>query len=87
MGNQTPLQAVVISQAAMTKHSSPVQLALFNQDGTPYDPTQAPDLEGYLEAEPAAFQADSVAADVAALVVDFNALLAKLQTAGLMAEE
>ena len=33
----------------------------------------------------AAAQADSVAADVATLVADFNALLAKLRTAGLMA--
>ncbi len=33
----------------------------------------------------AAHQADSVAADTAALVVDFNALLAKLQAANLMA--
>ena len=32
-----------------------------------------------------AHQADSVAADVAAMVVDFNALLAKLQAAGVMA--
>lgn len=31
-------------------------------------------------------QADSVAADVPALVVDFNLLLAKLRAAGLMAE-
>ncbi|MNR22101.1 hypothetical protein D3C85_1390390 [compost metagenome] len=30
-------------------------------------------------------QADSVAADVATLVTDFNALLAKLKAAGLMA--
>lgn len=30
-------------------------------------------------------QADSVAADVPTLVTDFNALLAKLKTAGLMA--
>ena len=36
---------------------------------------------------PAAFQADSVAADVPALVADFNTLLAKLKTAGLMAAE
>lgn len=34
----------------------------------------------------AANQADSVAADVATLVTDFNALLAKLQAAGLMAD-
>lgn len=36
---------------------------------------------------PAAFQADSVASDVAGLVTDFNALLAKLIAAGLMAAE
>jgi hypothetical protein len=34
---------------------------------------------------PAAAQADTVAADLAALKVDFNALLAKLKAAGLMA--
>jgi hypothetical protein len=33
----------------------------------------------------AAFQADSVAADVASLVADFNSLLAKLRASGLMA--
>ena len=36
---------------------------------------------------PAAFQADSVATTIAGLVVDFNALLAKLKAAGLMASE
>ena len=36
---------------------------------------------------PAAFQANSIAADVAGLVTDFNALLAKLKTAGIMAGE
>lgn len=35
----------------------------------------------------AANQADSAAADVAGLVTDFNALLAKLIAAGLMASE
>jgi hypothetical protein len=35
----------------------------------------------------AEFQADSTAADTAALVADFNALLAKLIAAGLMASE
>lgn len=35
----------------------------------------------------AANQADSTAADVAGLVTDFNALLAKLIAAGLMASE
>lgn len=33
---------------------------------------------------PAAFQADSVAVDVPGLVADFNSLLVKLKTAGLM---
>lgn len=33
---------------------------------------------------PAAHQADSTAVDVAGLVTDFNALLAKLKAAGLM---
>ncbi|QSX09542.1 Head fiber protein [Alkalibacter rhizosphaerae] len=36
---------------------------------------------------PAAFQADSTASDIAGLVSDFNALLAKLQAAGLMETE
>lgn len=36
---------------------------------------------------PAAFQADSTATTIAGLVVDFNALLAKLRAAGLMATE
>lgn len=37
-----------------------------------------------LTANKAATQANSVAADVATLVTDFNALLAKLKTAGIM---
>lgn len=36
---------------------------------------------------PAAFQADSTASTIAGLVLDFNALLAKLKAAGLMASE
>ena len=36
---------------------------------------------------PAAVQTDSTATDVAGLVTDFNALLTKLKTAGLMASE
>ena len=38
------------------------------------------------EVPKAANQADSVAEDVAALVTDFNGLLAKLKAAGLMAD-
>lgn len=50
--------------------------------------TQAKELQQLLQksqAGQAAHQADSAAADVATLVTDFNALLAKLQAAGLMA--
>lgn len=36
---------------------------------------------------PAEMQSDSTAADVANLVIDFNALLEKLKTAGLMSTE
>jgi hypothetical protein len=39
------------------------------------------------ELKPAALQADSTAVDVADLVADFNALLAKLKVAGLMESE
>ena len=39
------------------------------------------------ELKPAALQADSTAVDVADLVTDFNALLLKLKTAGLMESE
>lgn len=37
-----------------------------------------------VQVEACAFQADSTATDVAGLVADFNALLTKLKTAGLM---
>lgn len=43
------------------------------------------DLAAKLTATQAAAQADSTAADVAGLVADFNALLAKLRTAGIIA--
>ncbi|NDL67879.1 head fiber protein [Anaerotalea alkaliphila] len=39
------------------------------------------------ELKPAAVQADSTATEVAGLVSDFNALLAKLKAAGLMESE
>lgn len=42
-------------------------------------------LDGKLTATKAATQADSAATDVAGLVTDFNALLAKLKSAGIMA--
>ncbi len=44
-------------------------------------------LFGETEVQPAAAQADSTATDAAGAVVDFNALLAKLRAAGLLASE
>lgn len=55
-----------------------------NHDGT-YAPASHTHSQ-YLEASPAEAQADSTASDVAGLVDDFNALLAKLRAAGLMSE-
>ncbi|MBT3320191.1 MAG: Head fiber protein [Clostridia bacterium] len=44
-------------------------------------------LDAKLNAQTAAFQEDSTASDVAGAVADFNAMLAKLVAAGLMASE
>lgn len=52
----------------------PVTLSVFDEDGSPLViPSQA------------VAQSDTVAADLAALKVDFNALLAKLRTTGVIA--
>lgn len=48
---------------------------------------QGKTLNDAIVAKTAAVQADSVATDVTGLVTDFNALLAKLRTAGLLATE
>ena len=39
------------------------------------------------EVSPAAFQANSVATDIGGLVTDFNALISKLKSSGLMRSE
>lgn len=46
---------------------------------------QGKTLKTAIDAKKAGTQANSTAVDVATLVTDFNALLAKLKTAGLMA--
>lgn len=74
MGNQIQMQAVVNPGASVNKSLTPVQLALFNADGTEAGTVKK-----------AAAQADTTAVDLAALKVDFNALLAKLRTAGVIA--
>lgn len=63
---------VVAPSATRTGGDLP-DLVLYKADGTPYPiPTKQ------------AAQADSVAADVATLKTDFNALLAKLRLAGIL---
>lgn len=74
MSNQSILEAIVVSKPTREHSKTPVQLALFNANGTPK----------VLPNVPTAAQADSVAATVGALVTDFNALLAKLRTAGIL---
>lgn len=73
MADQTTLDAVVVTRNKTNEGQNPVLLALFNSDGT------AKTL-----ANPVAYQADSVATTAAGIVTDFNLLLAKLRTAGVM---
>jgi hypothetical protein len=64
---------------------APMPLKLVAGTGTPgFDPIPV-SIQGVVAADAVAHQADTVAADLAALKVDFNALLAKLQAANVMA--
>lgn len=76
MSKATVTQAIVVSAGTTNRRSAPLRLALFKADGTAFTP---------LLAAQATHQAASVAADVATLKTDFNTLLTKLQTAGIMA--
>lgn len=71
---KTVVQARVVAQAAPKQGQETMELSLFGSDGTPRVVTKQ-----------AAAQADTTAADLTALKVDFNALLAKLRTAGVIA--
>lgn len=74
MDHVSHFAAYVSAAATPPAGSEPVTLTVFDSNGNPLTiPKQV------------AHQADTVAADLAALKVDFNALLAKLQTAGVMA--
>jgi hypothetical protein len=59
------------------------------EDGKLYAPTYPTDATESVSGlvKMAAYQADSIAEDTATLVTDFNALLAKLKAAGLMAAD
>lgn len=74
MSEQLTTELVVVSQTARTPGRVGEKVALFAADGSVL-----------IAPKQAAAQVDSVAADVATLKTDFNALLAKLRTAGIMA--
>ena len=76
MSKASVTKAVVVdATTTASPNTLPLQVALFKSDGkTPLVPL----------ATPAAPQADSTATDVTGLKNDFNALLAKLRTAGLL---
>lgn len=73
MANMTRTQAVVISGGVQKNNHTSLELVLVNPDGT---------AASTVKKAPA--QADTTAADLAALKVDFNALLAKLRSAGVI---
>lgn len=81
-------QAVVIAGSpAANEYKTQLMLALFNEDGTPWTAGGAVGAAttanaGTVKKMPA--QVDTVAADLTALKVDFNALLAKMRTAGML---
>jgi hypothetical protein len=68
------MNGVVVNGSSQIKNQAPIRLLLVNDDGT-----AVPKLKQ------APAQADSVATTIAGLVTDFNALLAKLRTAGILA--
>jgi len=73
MGDQAVALAVVVPAGLPPKNQPPMQLMLVNPDGSAAGTVKK-----------AAAQSDTVAADLAALKVDFNLLLAKLRTAGVI---
>ena len=72
-------------KAATAGESDTVEVKI-GEDGKLYVPTYPADATDSVSGlvKMAANQADSIAEDTAALVTDFNALLAKLKAAGLM---
>jgi hypothetical protein len=74
MPNQQPVRAVITpSSNGVPANQGALQLVLVNSDGSAASTVKKQ-----------AAQADSVATTVAGLVTDFNALLAKLRTAGVI---
>jgi hypothetical protein len=74
MADQTPVNGVVLNGKPRQQNQAPMLLVLTDANGVP-----TPSFKQ------AAAQADSTATDIAGLKTDFNALLAKLRTAGILA--
>jgi hypothetical protein len=74
MGNTHVTQVVVTPGGTLNKNTQLRPFELFNADGTP---------AGTVNKQAA--QANTTAADLTALKVDFNNLLAKLRSAGIIA--
>lgn len=81
MAKGSLLKAVLVEGGAVTSGSAPLQLALYKEDGTPLKLSEQLDALS-VQAEP---QADSEATTIKELVTDFNAHLANLRAAGLIA--
>ncbi len=75
-------------KAAAADEGDTVEIKI-GEDGKLYAPTYPTDATESVSGlvKRAAYQADSIAEDTATLVTDFNALLAKLKAAGLMAAD
>jgi hypothetical protein len=75
-------------KAAAAGEGDTVEIKI-GEDGKLYAPTYPTDATESVSGlvKMAAYQADSIAEDTATLVTDFNALLAKLKAAGLMAAD
>jgi hypothetical protein len=73
MSNQVTVRAVVVPNGTTSGQAGVTRLHLVNADGTE---------AGTVKKQAA--QADSVASTVGGLVTDFNALLAKLRSAGVI---
>lgn len=77
MGNQTVTQAVLVPGTVPNVNQGSMQLAIYHEDGSPFQPLYA--------ITPADGMDDSTATEIEGLVADFNELLAHLRSAGFVA--
>ena len=88
MGTAKTMQLVVTPQTKLNNGTGLTAVALFTAAGAPVTiPSAAVNATTSVKGlvNQAAAQANSTATDVPGLVADFNALLAKLRTAGILA--